>query len=341
VSRGRLMRAEMAEQPGILAALAHRRADVIDQMRAVLPDRPAGIVLLARGSSDNAAVYGRYVLESAARRPVALAAPSLHTLYGVETDYDGYVVVAISQSGRTPEIVDVVERMRTAGACAIAVTNEGDSPLARAAHATLELGAGEERAVPATKTFTAQLAAFAILAEAFGTVPWTTADWDALPVAAASVLADEQPAHAATAQIGEARGLVAVARGFLYCVALEAALKVKETTSLLADGYSAADFRHGPIAVSGRGLPVLAFSVAGPAALDVAALAVEVRDRGGRVITIGDADGSDLTLPRDVPEGLAPIPAALRAQQVALGLALRLGIDPDAPFGLSKVTATT
>ncbi|MEA2443153.1 MAG: hypothetical protein QOJ12_445 [Thermoleophilales bacterium] len=340
MSAGRLMRAEMAEQPDILAALASRRVEVIDEMRSVLPDRLAGIVLLARGSSDNAAVYGRYVLEHAARRPVALAAPSLHTLYGVETDYRGYVVVAVSQSGRTPEIVSVLEGMRAAGARSIAVTNERDSPLAQAAHATLELGAGDERAVPATKTFTAQLAAFAILAEAFGDVPWSPAAWDVLPPAAAEILSDDEPARAATADLRDARGLVAVARGYLYCVALEAALKVKETTSLLADGYSAADFRHGPIAVVDRGLPILAFSVAGPAAGDVAALAGEVRERGGRVITIGDAADSDLRLPGDIPEALAPITAALRAQQVAAALALHLEIDPDAPFGLSKVTRT-
>jgi glucosamine--fructose-6-phosphate aminotransferase (isomerizing) len=340
MSAGELMAAEMAEQPEILAALARRRTEIIDQVRSVLPDRPAGIVLLARGSSDNAAVYGRYVLEYAARRPVALAAPSLHTLYGVETDYRGYVVVAISQSGRTPEIVSVLERMRAAGACSIAVTNERDSPLARAAHATLELGAGDERAVPATKTFTAQLAAFAILAEAFGDVPWTAAAWDALPAAAAKVLADDETARAATADLEDARGLVAVARGYLFCVALEAALKVKETTSLLADGYSAADFRHGPIAIVDRGLPILAFSAAGPASADVAALVGEVRERGGHVITIGDAADSDLFLPGNVPEALAPITAALRAQQVAAALALHLGIDPDAPFGLSKVTRT-
>jgi glucosamine--fructose-6-phosphate aminotransferase (isomerizing) len=340
MSAGALMAAEMAEQPAILAALGRRRGGLVERIREALPQRLAGIVLLARGSSDNAAVYGRYVLEHAARRSVALAAPSLHTLYGVETDYTGYVVVAVSQSGRTPEITTVLERMRRAGARTLAVTNEPDSPLGLAADAAIDLAAGEERAVPATKTFTAQLAAFAILAEAFGAVPWTGADWDALPAAAAEVLRDEDPAREAAAAIGDAPGLVAVARGYLYCVALEAALKLKETTSLLADGYSAADFRHGPIAIVHEELPVLAFSVAGRAAGDIADLARDVRARGGRVLTIGDAADSDLTLPATVPEPLAPITAALRAQQIASALSLRLGIDPDAPFGLQKVTST-
>jgi glucosamine--fructose-6-phosphate aminotransferase (isomerizing) len=271
---------------------------------------------------------------------VALAAPSLHTLYGVETDYSGYVAIAVSQSGHTPEIVDVLGRMRAAGACALAVTNGEDSPLAAQADAAVVLGAGDERAVPATKTFTAQVAAFALAAEAIGPVPWAPGDWAVLPAAVEEILADEVPARSAAAAIGDARGLVAVARGYLYAVALEAALKLKETTSLLAEGYSAADFRHGPIAVVDAGMPVLAFSASGPAAADVAELSGEVRARGGRVFTVSDAEGADLPRPAGVPEGLAAIPATVRAQQVARELALHRGIDPDSPFGLRKVTPT-
>src|SRR4051794_21703635 len=160
---GALMAAEMAEQPAVLAALAARRPEIADEVRDIVPERLAGIVLVARGSSDYAAVYGRYLLELAVRRPVALAAPSLLTLYGARTDMSGYVAVGVSQSGRTPEIRDVLAGLGEAGACTVAVTNETDSPLARAADATLGLGAGDERAVPATKTLTAQLAAFALL----------------------------------------------------------------------------------------------------------------------------------------------------------------------------------
>lgn len=337
---GALMAAEMAEQPAVLAGLAERREELVARVRSVLPGGPVRVVIVARGSSDHAAVYGRYVLEHASRAPVALAAPSLHTLYGVQTDYSGYVAIAVSQSGHTPEIVDVLGRMRAAGACTLAVTNGGDSPLAGEADAAVVLGAGDERAVPATKTFTAQVAAFALVAEAIGPVPWAPGDWLALPGAVEEILADETPAQSVAAAIGDARGLVAVARGYLYAVALEAALKLKETTSLLAEGYSAADFRHGPIAVVDAGLPVLSFSAAGPAAADVAALADEVRARGGRVFTASDSAGADLPVPAGVPEGLAAIPATVRAQQVARELALHRGIDPDAPFGLRKVTPT-
>ena len=341
MTAGGLMAAEMGEQPTVLAALAGCRADLVAGVRHVLPGRPAGVVLVARGSSDHAAIYGRYVLERAAGRPVALAAPSLQTLYGADVDYRDYVAIAVSQSGRTPEIVTVLERLRAGGARTVAVTNESDSPLAQAADAAVALQAGEERAVPATKTFTAQLAAFAVIAEAFGAVPWRPEDWERVPAAVEGVLADPDPAGAVAAAIGDAVGLIAVARGYLYCVALEAALKLKETTSVLAEGYSAADFRHGPIAVVAHGLPVLAFAASGPAAGDVKSLAAEVRERGGRVFMVADVDAADLPFAAGLPEALAPIPAVVRGQQVAHALALRRGVDPDVPFGLRKVTPTT
>src|SRR3954454_7220164 len=151
---GMQMRREMDEQPEVLARLLSRRV-------AVTTRDIAGVVIVARGSSDHAAVYGRYLLELATRRPVALAAPSLHTRYGARTDASGWLVVGVSQSGATPEIVDVVERLRASGGHAVAITNDASSPLAVVSDAVIELGAGEELAVPATKTFTAQLAAFA------------------------------------------------------------------------------------------------------------------------------------------------------------------------------------
>src|SRR3954454_1958213 len=147
---GTQMRREMAEQPQVLARLLSRRVPVA-------AEGVGGVIIAARGSSDHAAVYGRSLLELATRRPVALAAPSLHTRYGARTDADGWLVVGVSQSGATPEIVDVVERLRATGGHTIAITNNPDSPLAAASQVVIELGAGEERAVPATKTFTGQL----------------------------------------------------------------------------------------------------------------------------------------------------------------------------------------
>jgi glucosamine--fructose-6-phosphate aminotransferase (isomerizing) len=342
-----LMTAEMADQPQVLAALARRREELTAHVREAVAGAPAGIVLVARGSSDNAAVYGRYVLELATGLPVALAAPSLITRYGVRDRLDRWLAVGVSQSGKTPEIVSVLQAYRDAGARTVAITNDRASPLAGAAHATIDTAAGDERAVPATKTVTAQLAAFAVLAEAVardgagrGRLPWDAAAWDALPGAVSEVLADVAPVGAAAEAVGAAQGLVAIARGLLLGAALEAALKLKETTGILAEGASAADFLHGPIAVVRRELPVLTLSAGGATAADVEEFAGAARERGGRVLSIAPGPGADLPLPPVIPEGLAAIPAVVRAQQLAREVSLNRGIDPDAPFGLSKVTET-
>ncbi|HXF56724.1 MAG TPA: SIS domain-containing protein [Actinomycetota bacterium] len=334
------MAAEMGEQPAVIAGLLDRADEVRRAVRSVAPPELAGVLLVARGSSDHAAVYARYLLEVATRRPVALAAPSLLTHYGLRPDYRGYLAVAVSQSGRTPEVVTVLERAAAAGARTLAVTNDPRSPLARAAHASVDLGAGREAALPATKTFTAQLVALALVTEAVGVPPWRRGDWEGVPDAVRWVLDRWDEAREATRTLTGAAGLVCVARGYLYAVALEAALKLKETTFVLADGYSSADLRHGPVAVAERGFPFLAFSVAGPVAADVGELVASLRARGARVLTCSDDPHSDLPLPPGLPEPLAAVPATVRAQQVAHSLALLLGLDPDRPPGLRKVTRT-
>ena len=333
------MGAEMAEQPEVLGRLIAARAALGARIRAVVPEDPVGTVLIARGSSDHAAIFGRYAIELASGRPVALSAPSLHTLYGARVDYSGYLAVAVSQSGRTPEIVTVAETLARSGARTVAITNSPESPLGRAAEVTIPLDAGTERAVPATKTFTAQLAAFGFVAEAMGETPWSDSDWRRLPGEVRTTLGDDEPPRLAARAVGGATGLISVGRGFMFAVALEAALKLKETTGIFAEGHSAADLRHGPIAVVEEGIPVLAFRTSGPAARDMDELIRSLKDKGARVIKVADEDG-DVPLPRAVPEPLALVPAAVRAQQIALELARLRGLDPDSPSGLSKVTLT-
>ena len=175
------MAAEMAEQPARLRQLIGRFDAIAERVRAVAPAPLNGITIVARGSSDHAAVYGRYLLEAATGKPVSLAAPSLHTLYGIDVDYRGQLVIAVSQSGATPEIVRTLEALQDAGGSGLAITNEPDSPLAQAAGEAVELEMGEERAVPATKTVTGQLTAFAIIAAALGRAPFTRGELDAVP----------------------------------------------------------------------------------------------------------------------------------------------------------------
>ena len=330
--RGALMRAEMAEQPDVLGRLADRFEDHAARVRAILPDRLAGVAFLARGSSDNAAVYGRYLCELAGGRPAGLVAPSLLTLYDARVDYDGYLVVALSQSGATPEIVTVCERLRAAGARTVAVVNAATSPLAEAVEVVVPIEAGDERAVPATKTVTGQMLALAAVASALGPVPFDRGAIAALPGEVRALLADAAEPAGLADRLASAERLFLVARGLLYPAALEAALKVKETARIFAEGLSVADFRHGPIAAVDEHVPVVAFEHAGPARDDVRDLVATLEERG---VPVGR-----LALPAAVPEALAPIPAVVRAQQLALNLTLARGLDPDAPAGLSKVTET-
>lgn len=194
--------------------------------------------------------------------------------------------------------------------------------------------------MPATKTVTAQLLAFALLARALGPVPFSDAQLHDLPAAVGAVLDDPAPARkAAERLVGDTR-LVVTARGLLYGAALETALKLQETAAIAADGFSSADLRHGPITIVGEGFPVIALAAGdGPAAADVADLVGVLRERGARVLTISTSPDADLPLP-DVTEALAPIVAVVRGQQLACELALLRGRDPDAPANLRKVTAT-
>jgi glucosamine--fructose-6-phosphate aminotransferase (isomerizing) len=337
---GKLMASEMGEQPVRLGALLSRREEIAKDIRSVVPARLEGTVLVARGSSDHAATYGAYVLEMATGRPVALCSPSVLTLYHHNTDYSGHLVIAISQSGQTPEIVDVLRHARERGARTVAVTNDAASPLANAADLPVLLGAGEELAVPATKTVTAQFTAFSIIAQSLGEIGLSDEVADALPRQVAEVLADPSPAAALAGWLADADRLVTLARGLLLGAAREAALKIAETTSMFTTGYSSADLRHGPIAIASRRPPFIAFAHRGPASPDVLGAVNELRARGATVALVGPVEGSEMGWPAAAPEILAPVLAVVRGQQLALSLARLLGRDPDAPPGLSKVTPT-
>ncbi len=335
------MEAEIAEQPLTLEALIRRRTELQPAITRCFQAPLAGTVIVARGSSDHAATCGRYLLEVATHRPVASASPSVHLLYGAVVDFSGYVVIAVSQSGRTPEIASFLQRAQTSGARTIAITSDADSPLAEVADTVISLGTGAEKAVPATKTVTAEIAAFAMIAQAVGDVGITDRDWAALPDEVAEVVADPEPCRAlASWALAADRRFATVARGYLYGAAAESALKVEETTSILASAFSAADLRHGPIAIAPTGIPILAFSHPGPAAEDVRDVVVDLRRRGAAVRLAGPVADSSADWSAQAPEALAPVLAVVRGQQLALELARQLGRDPDFPQGLTKVTIT-
>lgn len=337
---GGIMASEMAEQPAVLARLAARAPADIAAIRGLVPSPLAGVVFIARGSSDNAAVFGRYLTEIAAKRPAGLAAPSLYTRYHAEVDWSGYLAVALSQSGATPEILTTCSAVRAAGASVVGITNEPASPIADVADVLLPVDAGPERAVPATKTMTAQMLSVATVAAALGSGhgpgplfgdggPGT----HELPKAVSVILADPTPAQELAGRWAASDRLVVAGRGLAYASALEIALKVKETTGILAEGMSTADLRHGPIATAFAGAPVLLIDAGGPAAADTSELLEVLKMRG--------ASGVTLPLPGGLTEPAAAIAAVVRGQQLAMTLALAKGLNPDSPIGLTKVTPTT
>jgi len=340
------MAAEAAEQPAAVAATLEALRPLRADLAALARGRDH-VLLVARGSSDHAAVYGRYLLETHAGRLAALAAPSVATHYRARVDLSRSMVVAVSQSGSTDEIVATLDWARDAGAATVAVTNVAGSPLAATADLVLLTRAGEERAVPATKTYSAQCVAMAVLAGALGADP-TALDpaLDEVPAQMARLLAERRGVEQAVQVLARAGEVVVTSRGLCFGTALEAALKLEETCLRPVRGLSYADLRHGPIAVVDR--DVVAVVVAptdGPMLAGLTDLLTDLAGRGARTVGIGGDGGfaAACGCPVDgpaLPETVAPIALAVPCQLLAEGLARALGLDPDAPRGLAKVTQT-
>ena len=335
-----LVRAEIGQQPEVVARLLERERPTLRALAAELRRRrPRYAVIAARGSSDNAARYAQHVFGRMLRLPVVLATPSLHTLYDAPPRFIDAIVIGISQSGASPDVVAVVAEGARQGALTAAITNDASSPLAAAAAHVVDLGAGEERSVAATKTYTASLAAIAALA-AEGD-PQLSGELARLPEALSAQLALTGADAAVQAAAGWER-LTVVGRGAHYATAFEAALKVRELAGIVAEAYSPADLLHGPIATAGPGQPLLAIAPVGPTEGSMRELVAAARERGAHVAAIGhDPSLGDPFLELvDVPEWLGPAVAIVPAQLLAVGLAERRGVDVDAPFGLSKITLT-
>jgi glucosamine--fructose-6-phosphate aminotransferase (isomerizing) len=340
---------EIAEQPDVAARLlAEARADLAPVAAAARATGIEYVMFAARGTSDHAATYGQYAFGSVSRLPVALAAPSLFSRYETPPRLGHALVVGVSQSGRSPDVVGVIEEARRQGALTAAITNEPDSPLAAAAAHVVPLRAGPEASVAATKTYTAELMVMAMLAGALADD--TAAADDALARVPAVMRQAMEAAGTAFALADARRSIeeaVVLGRGFNLSTALEWALKLKELAYVRAQGYSSADFQHGPVASLPAGGHVLAVSAAGPLAADLAALVERLaREQGIRLLLLADTGmdrpaGTDLLpFPDALPEWLSPLIAIIPAQLFCAGLARAKGLDGDQPRGLSKVTLT-
>ncbi|GAA3758007.1 SIS domain-containing protein [Plantactinospora mayteni] len=343
------MAADIAEQPeGFARLLEPASTSAIAQVAAVIAERrPKHVVFTARGTSDHAALYAAYLTEIRLGLPAGLASPSTITVFGARPDLSQALVVGVSQSGGSPDLTEVLRVAREAGALTLAVTNAPDSPLAGAAELAVDVAAGHERAVAATKTYTAELLALLLLVEGIragdGVVPAEErAGLAALPELAAGTLADPTPGQLA-ARYRFADRMVTTGRGYAYPTAREAALKLMETSYLPALAFSGADLLHGPLAMTDPDVPVLAVVGAGPGGTAMREVVAKVGERGADLVVVGPAGvaGAAAQLPvPEVDERYAPLLDILPVQRLALALALARGEDPDAPRGLHKVTAT-
>jgi glutamine---fructose-6-phosphate transaminase (isomerizing) len=338
---------EIASQPEVLERLLAREGARVTRLaRAFRRARVQTLLIVARGSSDNAGVYGKYLFGARNRLLVALAAPSLVTLYHRPPRLAGTLVLAISQSGASEDLRQVVAEARRQGAPSLVLTNRPQSPLASEADEVLPLHAGLERSIAATKTYTAELLALAMLSVALDGGRVEREALRRVPAAVAAALEASRGVEALAARYRYAERLAVIGRGFNYATAFELALKLKELAYVTAEPASSADFRHGPIAVVQEGFPALLVAPRGRTARDMLALAKELAARRAETIIISDVPGllrqarTPLRLPLGVAEWLSPIPAVVPGQLFARHLAGAKGCAVDRPRGLLKETIT-
>jgi glucosamine--fructose-6-phosphate aminotransferase (isomerizing) len=342
------LRSEIFEQPSVLDRLLATQLEPARAIAEAVRRRGAQWVLVAaRGSSDNAALYAKYLWGSWNGLAVALATPSLFTLYGTPPRLTGALVVGISQSGRSPDIVSVLAEGRRQGALTLAITNDPDSPLAAAAELVLATAAGPELAIAATKTYAAQLLAIALLATALREDSERETALHAVPALVAEALTLDRDCEQAARGYRAMTQCAVLGRGFNYATAHEWSLKLKELTYVAAQPYSSADFRHGPLAMVGRGFPILAVAPGGAVFADLMALLSQlVSERGAELVAISDQPAAlalartPLRLPEALPEWLSPLVGVVPAQLFSYHLARAMGRDEEAPRGLRKVTET-
>ncbi len=343
---GEILEREIFEQPEVIRRLLDRESDKI---RAVADDLRSSfdyVVLAARGTSDNAARYAKYLLGAHNQIPVALATPSLFTLYKRPPQMKHALVIGVSQSGRPPDIVSVIQEARKQSCPTLALTNSQESPLGEEADYVINLSAGNEEAVAATKTYTASLAAFALLSAHLSADREALTRIEQLPVYMEKTLEENAAILSRAERYKTIDHCVVIGRGYNYATAFEISLKIQELTQTVAQPYSSADFLHGPIALIRRDFPVLVIAPPGAVFEDVRALFRRLQESQAAILLIAENDELlreahlAMPIPQDVPEWLSPLVTVLPGQLFSLGLARARGLDPDQPQGLKKITET-
>lgn len=341
------LREEIFDQPDVLRNLLRNREAIVRIAEELKRRRISFVYLAARGSSDNAGLYTKYILGGRNGLPVALAAPSLFTIYRTPPQLSGTLVIGISQSGTSTDIVEVLKRGRESGATTLAITNDSSSPLAQTAEFILDIQAGAEEAVAATKTYTAQLLAIALLSVELSNDRDGLQALNHVPSLLTQALELDQEIANLAERYRYIDRCVVLGRGFNYCTAYEWALKLEEMTYVVAEPYSSADFQHGPIAVIEHGFPVFAILPEGLMFEEVFQLSGKLKDeRNAELIVLSnrkealDIATSPIPLPGSIPEWISPIPFIVPAQLFVYHLTVAKGYDTEHPRGLKKVTDT-
>lgn len=339
-----LMLQEITEQPVVLERTIQAEREKYKKLGQFLRQKDIDlIVLVARGSSDNAALFGRYLLEVTTGIPVSLSAPSVYTLYNAKLNLKRALVIGVSQSGEGVDINRVLEDAKKAGAHTLGITNEAGSAMAKIADETLLIHAGREKSVAATKTYTGQMLHFYMLAAALAD---NRIDHEKIPHFAAQVLQLRSEVQELVERYVFMENCVVVGRGMNYGNSYELALKLMETCYVIAERFSSADFFHGPLAIVERRFPVILFAPQGVTRQSNIDLLHRLRELNADCLAItndeeiGALSSRRLRMPKDIDEFLSPIPFIIPAQLFAALLSEAKGIDPDAPRSLSKVTKT-
>lgn len=339
---------EIFEQPVVLGRLLERQHETVHQIAAAIKKADIDYIFItARGTSDHAGLYAKYLWGMVNQLPVALAAPSHFSVYKQPPQLRRAAVVGISQSGQSPDIVSVLAEGRRQGALTVAITNAPDSPLAETADHVLDITAGLEKAVAATKTYTAQLMAIGMLSAALGENGEMVEPLQQVPSQVQEMLALDSAIKQITERYRYMAHCVVLGRGYNYATAFEWSLKLKELTYVVANPYSPADFQHGPIAIVEEGFPVLAVAPQGAVCENIQVLLRRLKDelRAELLILSNDKITLDLAhtpvkLPEEMPEWVSPIVSIIPAQLYCYHLTRAKGWDTEAPRGLKKVTET-
>ena len=338
---------EIHEQPQVLTRLLDAQKETIRQLSVAIQKRQIShIVIAARGTSDNAARYAKYLLGAVNNLSVGLAAPSLFTIYQQPPRLKDALVLGISQSGTSPDIVAVLAQARRQKALTAVITNRVDSDLGQQADFVIDLHAGVERSVAATKTYTSELAAVALLSASLAQNQQMLAALHQAPQAVANTLAQESEIASMAQRYRYMRHCAVIGRGYNYATAFELALKLKELTYTIAEPYSSADFLHGPVALIEHGFPVIVIAPSGKMLPELQEFVRTLRQRKAEVIVVSDSSAmlalarTPFKLPVSLPEWLSPITAIIPGQILAMHLAHTRDYDPDRPRGLRKVTET-